>query len=262
MGAPERVGLIRSPRNSGFAAGNNIAFEAARALPWRSDAVFLLNPDAELRPGAIEELVRVMRARPRVGVVGGLLENEADEPRASAFRFPSAMTEFAAGVGLGVLVRRWPVALPLSETPVQADWITGACMFINWDLIEAQGPLDEGYFLYFEEVDYQFQARRAGWEVWHAPGARIMHIAGAATGIVGAAPKRGPMPDYWFDSWRLFFEKNYGAAYASRAAALRLAGDWMGHVIRLLRGRGDRRIPGFAASFRRRCLLNRSGRTA
>ncbi|SFI07888.1 glycosyltransferase family 2 protein [Albimonas pacifica] len=256
MGAPEAVRLIRSPRNGGFAAGNNIAFEAARALPWTPEGVLLLNPDAEVRPGAIEEIVRVLRSRPKIGVVGARLENEVGVSRMSAYRFPSAMREFAGALGIGAVARLWPVLIDETDVPVRCDWVTGACMMIRQEVLDTLGPLDEGYFLYFEEVDYQLQATRAGWEIWHAPQAQVMHLAGAATGIVGSTPKRGRMPDYWFDSWRRYFEKNHGGAYASFAAAMRLTGGALGRLQRRLRGKPDESVPGFAASFRRRCLMN------
>ncbi len=258
MGSPASVRVIRSPVNGGFAAGNNLTFAAAKALPWTPDAILLLNPDAELRPGAIEELVRVMQSRPRVGVVGAQLENPDGKGRVAAFRFPSAMRELVGASHIGPLQRLWPGLIPPTDVPARADWVTGAAMLINRELIDELGPMDEGYFLYFEEVDYQLQAHRAGWEIWYAPQARVMHLAGALTGIAGNAPKKGRMPAYWFDSWRRYFEKNHGSAYASAAAAMKLAGMAVGGVVGRLRGREVREIPHYRRDFARRCMLNRS----
>jgi GT2 family glycosyltransferase len=74
-------------------------------------------------------------------------------------------------------------------------------------VIEQVGLLDDGFFLYFEEVDLCLRAGREGWEVWYVPASRVVHLEGAATGI-GAAEKR--RPSYWFDSRRRFFVKHYG----------------------------------------------------
>ncbi|MDF2233225.1 glycosyltransferase family 2 protein [Albimonas sp. CAU 1670] len=256
MGSPEAVRLVRSPVNGGFAAGNNLAFAEAKTLGWAPDAILLLNPDAELRPGAIEEMVRVMFARPKVGVVGARLENEDGSTWIAALHFPSAMREFSGEFGLGVVQRRWPMLIEDTEVPVPCDWVSGACMMINARLLEAQGPLDEAYFLYFEEVDYQLQARRAGWEIWHVPGAQVMHIEGASTGIEHNKAKEGPMPAYWFDSWRRYYTKNHGAPYARAAALAKITGIVLGDLQRRVRGKpATRRPPRFLADFARACLL-------
>lgn len=250
------VRLVRSPVNGGFAAGNNRAFEAARDLPWQPDAVLLLNPDAALRPAALARLAAVLDARPRAGVVGAALENEDGSVRPGAFRFPSMMGEFVRDSALGPLQRLWPsmAAVP-GEAPVRVDWVTGAAMLIRRTMLDAIGPMDEGFFLYFEETDFQRRAQQAGWEIWHAPAARVRHRAGSSTGIVGGQPRAGRMPAYWFASWLRYFTKNHGVVYARTTAALRLAGMAVGDAVRLVRGRRSHRAPGFAADFARFCLL-------
>ena len=77
--------------------------------------------------------------------------------------------------------------------------------------------MDEGYFLYFEETDYQLAIARAGYEVWYVPDARVTHVEGATTGQGKARRDDGAVPDYWYRSRRRYFEKNHGAAYADRA---------------------------------------------
>jgi len=251
----DRVRLIRSARNGGFAAGNNLAFAAARDLGWRPDAVFLLNPDAAPRPGAVRALLEVLFSAPRIGAAGARLEREDGTGLSAAFNFPGAMIEFARGAGIGALQRRWPSMIPDPAGPVRVDWVTGAAVMLRWELVETVGGMDEGYFLYFEEVDYMRAATRAGWEIWHAPQARVLHHAGGATGLVAGVPRAGAMPDYWFTSWRRYFEKNHGRGYARLAAAAKLAGIGLGGIKRRLLGRPDRLAPGFAAGFARRCLI-------
>lgn len=263
MGSPAGATLIRSPRNGGFAAGNNLAFDHARGLDWTPDAVLLLNPDALLRPGAIMEMVRVMQSRPKIGAVGARLENEDGSFWVASFHFPTLMSEFSRELALGAAVRRWPVLIEDSEIPVQADWVSGACLMLSWPMIEALGPLDEEYFLYFEEVDYQLHARRAGWEVWHAPQAVVMHVAGASTGISDGAAKVGRTPAYWFASWRRYYEKNHGTIYARGAAAAKLLGMVLGTAQKRMRGKPVRQTPHFLSDFARSCLFGGSaGRKA
>jgi GT2 family glycosyltransferase len=251
----DAVRLIRSPVNGGFAAGNNIAFAALGDLPWRADAVMLLNPDAALEPGALAALAAVMAAQPRAGVVGAALENDDGTVRPAAFRFPDPMREFARDCGIAPLQRLFPSAAATGPEPCRVDWVTGAAMLVRRELIEAIGPMDEGFFLYFEETDFMHRARRAGWEVWHAPQARVRHRAGSSTGIVGSRPKQGRMPAYWFASWLRYHTKTHGVLRARLTAACRLAGVATGAAVRALRGRSSHLAEGFAADFARACLL-------
>lgn len=250
-----RVTLVRSPVNGGFAAGNNLAFAAIDALDWRPDAVMLLNPDAQVAPGALEALAAVLQDRPRAGVVGAALENDDGGVRSAAFRFPGPMREFARECGVAPVQRLWPTAAAVADAPCRVDWVTGAAMMIRRETLEAVGPMDEGFFLYFEETDFMRRAARAGWEVWHAPAARVRHAAGSSTGIVGGRPKQGRMPAYWFASWLRYHTKNHGLLRARLTAACRLAGIGTGAVVRALRGRSSHLPPGFAADFARSCLF-------
>jgi N-acetylglucosaminyl-diphospho-decaprenol L-rhamnosyltransferase len=260
MGSPPEVRLVRSPRNGGFAAGNNVAFETLRAdSAPPPDAVLLLNPDAVMKPGALQEMARVMAGGPRIGVVGARLENEDGSTWVAAFHFPSAMGEFARHLGIGAVQARWPVLARDMAAPGPVDWVSGAAMLVRWEMIEDIGGMDEAYFLYFEEIDYMRAAANAGWATWHAPAALVGHAAGGSTGIVDGAPKAGRMPGYWFESWSRYFIKNHGAGYARLAAALKLAGIGLGWMQRRLRGRQAGLTPHFLSDFARRCLLGGDG---
>ena len=232
------VVLLRSPVNGGFAAGNNLAFARVRALDWTPDALLLLNPDAEVRPGAIAELLRVLRAEPKAGFVGPRLENTDGTSWVAAFNFPSMGGEVFNALGIDLLARHFRPTIPDSDTPVRADWITGTAALIRNETFEALGDMDDGYFLYYEEVDYMRQGARLGWQSWHAPDARVRHVAGAATGIVNQKVSEGRMPAYWFQAWARYFAKNHGPLYARVTAALRLVALVLGNLQRGLRGRG------------------------
>ncbi|MEM6742402.1 MAG: glycosyltransferase family 2 protein [Pseudomonadota bacterium] len=255
-GSPDpEVRLIVSAVNGGFAAGNNLAFAVIRDLNWTPDAVLMLNPDAEMRPGALREMLAVLAARPEAGFVGPRLENSDGSTWTAAFRFPSAMSEFAGATGVGALTRRWPVVLPESVSPMQVDWVTGAAMLARWDAIEDVGGMDEGFFLYYEEIDFMRRAAAKGWGSWHAPAARVLHEAGGATGMLDGKPREGRMPDYWFQSWRRYFAKSHGAVYARAAAMAKLLGMAIGTAQRRLRGLPYGKTPGFWGDFLRKGLL-------
>jgi GT2 family glycosyltransferase len=72
-------------------------------------------------------------------------------------------------------------------------------------VFEQVGLFDEGFFLYFEEVDLALRAARAGWESWYVPAARVVHEAGASTGATGGRELERRMPRYWFESRRRYF---------------------------------------------------------
>ncbi len=210
-----QVEIVLSPVNGGFAAGNNLGIRTAQRADWRPSHVWLINPDAEVRPGALALLLQFMAAHPRAGIVGGSMESPTGEAWPYAFGFPSIWSEIDNSLRLG-FVSRWlarhAVLRRMGNRPEPVDWICGANFMIRGELLDSVGLMDEDYFLYFEEVDYCLQARRAGWECWYVPDARVMHIAGQSSGITDSALQRRPA--YWFESRRRYFVKNHGRAYA------------------------------------------------
>jgi GT2 family glycosyltransferase len=111
---------------------------------------------------------------------------------------PSPLGELEASAGFAPLTRllsRHVVSPPPSSVSRECDWVSGACMMVRREVLDAVGPLDEGFFLYFEEVDFCRRAHRAGWSCWLVAEARVMHLEGAAD---------------WFAARRRFFVKAYG----------------------------------------------------
>lgn len=197
-------------RNGGFAYGNNAGIR--EALSAGAHCVMLLNPDTIVRNGAIRALVDFMDRHPRAGIAGSLLENADGGVDCSAHRIHSPLSELDSGARLGLLSRLLH-HLVVSDRPRseahQCDWVSGASLIMRRAVLEDIGPMDERYFLYFEEVDFCCRAKRIGWEVWYVPQSRVMHLEGAATGIRAAAKRR---PKYWYDSRRRFFVKHYGVS--------------------------------------------------
>jgi GT2 family glycosyltransferase len=171
------VRLARLPTNRGFAAGVNHAATLASG-----EVLLLLNPDAVLPADGPARLARFLTERPRAAAVGAALRYADGRPQPAGFRFPGLVQ-----VGLDL----WPVSrlagsplngrVPSNGRPVPIDHPLGACMAISRRAWEDVGPLDPGYFMYVEEVDWCRRARRRGWEIWHDPGVVAVHHAGAAT---------------------------------------------------------------------------------
>ena len=93
-------------------------------------------------------------------------------------------------------------------------------------MFEQVGGFDEGFFLYFEEIDLCKRVRNAGWKVAYEPRTAVVHLEGQTTGVQGSRPR----PGYWYASRRRFFMKHRGASALVAADALWLAGRLVGHV--------------------------------
>jgi N-acetylglucosaminyl-diphospho-decaprenol L-rhamnosyltransferase len=208
------VTAVRS--NLGFTGGNNVILYPALQSEDPPQYVLLLNADTIVRPNALKHLVDFMDQRPDVGVAGSRLEHPDATPQRSAFRFPSAFSEFERSVKLGFVTRlleRWVVAPPVSDEACETDWLAGASIIIRREVFRDIGLLDEGYYTYFEDVDFCFNARRAGWSIWYVPASRIVHLVGRSTGITVSKPKR--QPAYSFEARRRYFLKNCGPLRAT-----------------------------------------------
>lgn len=231
--------VLPLPCNGGFAYGNNAGIRAALEAEPPVDYVMLLNPDTVVRPGALRELVDFMVAHPATGVTGSLIENPDGDVDRTAHRMPSPLGELDGAARLGVLSRllhRYVVSPPLRDTAHECDWVSGAALIVRRQVLEQVGLLDEGFFLYFEEVDFCCRVRSAGWQVWYVPQARVLHLEGASTGIRAAAKRR---PAYWYDSRRRFFVKHHGIL-GLLAADLFWAAGRLSYLARLALGLAKR----------------------
>jgi GT2 family glycosyltransferase len=204
------VRVLPAGRNGGFAFGNNVGIREALGSGREFDYILLLNPDTIVRDGAIGALVEFMAGHPQVGIAGSLLEDGTGQVESSAHTAPSPLGELESSARLGMLSRflhRYRVSPPIRDEDHECDWVSGACLMARRRVLEVLGGLDEGYFLYFEEVDLCTRARQAGWKVWFVPRSRIVHLEGASTGIREAAKRR---PPYWYASRRRYFLKFFG----------------------------------------------------
>lgn len=254
--------LIRSPVNGGFAYGNNIAFRAALADPTPPDLFWLLNPDTQVYPGALNLFLDFFQKNPSAGIVGSLLLNGDESQWRFAFRFPSALSELERGACLGPLSRLlkdYKTLKAMGDRPEQTDSVSGASMVVRRATLEATGLMDEGYFLYYEETDLCRKARNHGWACWYLPSAIVLHIAGQSTGLTGSRLAR--IPRYWFDSRRRYFIVNHGKAYAMLADISWLTGHLLWRSLRWFRSRRDPNIPFLLRDFLTYSALVRGART-
>jgi hypothetical protein len=250
--------LVVSPVNGGFADGNNRAIAADMNSGAARDFVWLLNPDTLVRPGAVRTMTEFMRAHPRAGIVGTLLEERDGTPWPYAFRFPNMLGEIERGARLGAvsrLLRDHAIPVRMGNQPTQVDWVSGASMLIRATVFDEIGPMDSRYFLYYEETDFCLQARKAGWECWYVPDARVLHIAGQSTGLTGRQAVVRRMPRYWFESRHRYFVKNHGRLYAMAADILWIAGHMAWRLRRRLQSLADPDPPKLLSDFLRHSAL-------
>lgn len=205
----DRVKLVRSATNSGFSGGHNQGMAAAP----EADAYLILNSDALLRPGFFEAMEAALAANPKAGLIASRLEWDDGTPQQSCFRFASPWSELIAGAGSGPvtrLLKSHVVALDLPPDPDQIEWASFASIVVRADVVRQIGPMDEGYFLYFEDAEYALRARRAGWGVVYAPEARTVHFRGGSGPVkkMQAAKKR--MPEYFWRSRTRFMRQAHG----------------------------------------------------
>ncbi len=175
------VHLIPNAENRGFTVANNQGIEVASGR-----YVLLLNPDTEVVGDALTTMVEFADANPDVGVVGPQLLNPDGSVQSSRRRFPTLATGFFESTWLQpytprrVLTRYYVLDRP-DDRMQDVDWVTGAALMARREAIEEVGLLDEGFFMYSEELDWCRRFRAAGWRVVYLPAARIVHHEGKSS---------------------------------------------------------------------------------
>lgn len=257
------VTLVLAPVNGGFAYGNNRGIEIAYAAGTPT-YIYLLNPDAQVQPGAIGTLASFLEQHPEVGIAGGSFEDGDGKDWPIAFRFPTLMTELNAGLEFGLitrLLRDQVVAKRMTAANEQVDWISGSSMMIRPAVIACVGGMDENYFLYFEETDFCRRARNSGFSTWYVPASRVMHIGGQSTRVTDLRDGLKRLPAYWFASRRRYFAVTFGIRYAMAIDIVAVFAYTLGWVKRIALGRRSTGIPHFIRDLLRHSILWPHNRT-
>jgi N-acetylglucosaminyl-diphospho-decaprenol L-rhamnosyltransferase len=172
------VRLIENRENAGFAKANNQGIRQAGGR-----YVVLLNSDTEVRPGALAALVDFMQAHPRAGAAGARLLNPNGSLQPSCHPMLTPGREFWRLLFLERLWRRatYPMHRWETDSPRRVEAIKGACLVLRREALDQVGLLDEGYFVYTEEVDLCYRLAQAGWELWWVPRAEVVHHEAQST---------------------------------------------------------------------------------
>jgi GT2 family glycosyltransferase len=181
------VRLIASADNLGYSRGNNLGLAQARGR-----YALILNPDTELDSQTIPSMLSYLDANPAVGVLGPRLVLPDQSVQASRRRFPTLLTAIFESTWLqslappGVLAHYYAADLP-SDRPVEVDWLVGAALLVRRAVWEQVGALDDSFFMYSEELDWQRRIKAAGWKVVYFPAAQVSHFEAQSSAQVPAA---------------------------------------------------------------------------
>jgi N-acetylglucosaminyl-diphospho-decaprenol L-rhamnosyltransferase len=174
---------LPSPTNLGYGTAMNAG---VATLPESVEWILLSNPDVVLAPGAIDRLVEVGDADPRIGSVGPAILNADGSVYPSARSVPSLRT----GVGHAMFSNLWPnnpwsrryrhdTALPGGQR--DAGWLSGSCLLVRASAFAELGGFDEGYFMYFEDVDLGYRLGKHGYRNVYEPSAQATHAGAHST---------------------------------------------------------------------------------
>lgn len=185
------VRFLRSENNLGFAGGNNLGIREAKG-----EYLFLVNNDTEFSSGLIESLVTVLDSRPNVGAIS---------PKILYFDKPDII-QYAGYTGMNMNTGRNRCIGAMEKDGGQYDHTTGptgfvhgAAMMIRKEVINKVGLMPEHYFLYYEEMDWCEKIRKAGFEIWIEPKAKIYHKESMSVG------KNSLLKEYFMCRNRILF---------------------------------------------------------
>ena len=203
------VRLIASPTNTGFSGGHNMTFNAV------PDAEFylILNSDAVIDPDFFVAIADAADKNGRVGLYAPRILTDDGNTQDSFFRFPSVASELIRGANSGPVTRllsRYVMSLGSEPDETQVRWASFACIVLAGDMVREIGQMDDGYFLYFEDVEYCLRARRKGWGLRRVPAAKGIHFRGGSGPVKAQQATKGRLPGYYYRSRNRFFAQSIG----------------------------------------------------
>ncbi|MGQ0603785.1 MAG: glycosyltransferase family 2 protein [Anaerolineales bacterium] len=212
-----QVLLVESPRNDGYAAGNNLGLRALgfTSLPSEDGRlpryVLLLNPDTVVPDTALAGMVRYMDAHPECAVLGPKLVLPTGELDLACRRsFPTPEVSFYRLTGLSKvfpksrLFGRYNMTYLDPGVETEVDSVVGACMLVRREAIAQAGLLDDKFFMYGEDLDWALRIKKLGWQVRYYPGVTVVHVKRAAS-------RRSRKAQIAFHEAMLYFYKKHYA---------------------------------------------------
>lgn len=204
-----QVRVLAQATNVGFTRGNNIGIAQAQGRH-----LLLLNPDTVVLGDAIGAMAHYLDANPRVGIVGTHTLNTDGTTQSTRRHFPTKRIAFFESTGLQAFappawLAHYYISEPDDTATLPVDWVQGSCLMARREVYAQIGALDEGYIMFFEEMDWCKRAKLAGWDVHYLGDAHIIHHGGKSSEQIGA------QKHIHFQQSKLrYFHKYHGAGFA------------------------------------------------
>lgn len=238
-----QVHLFANNENRGFAAANNQAYKIATG-----DYIILLNPDAFVKPGAINNVVSFMESHPDCGICGARLVNLDGELDPSARRFPNSLFKLFTLSGLSdkypssKIFGRGDFKYFDHKSVMEVDWVPGTFTVYRSEMLKETGFFDERFFIYYEETDLCLTAKRSGWKIYFIPDAEVIHVGGAS-----AKTRKDQTFDtggsqvlkFRMRSEYLYFRKNYGLMSVLANSGVEIGWHLMRYLLNMRPGNGN-----------------------
>jgi N-acetylglucosaminyl-diphospho-decaprenol L-rhamnosyltransferase len=232
LAAHEGAVYLPLAANPGYGGAVNAA---VRTLGPDVEWVLIVNPDVVLEPGSLDILLDVAERDAGVGAVGPAVLN----PDGSVYPSARLVPSLRIGIGHALFAGAWP-SNPWSRRYRQEDdphprdtgWLSGSCLLVRRVAFEAISGFDEGYFMYFEDVDLGMRLGRAGWRNRYEPSARVTHTGAHSTTSAHAA-----MVKAHHDSANRFLAKKYPGPFWLPVRVVLRIGLWARSVFSRLRAR-------------------------
>jgi GT2 family glycosyltransferase len=195
------VKFIRSEKNLGFAGGNNLAVKEAKG-----DFLFFINNDAEITEGCLQKLVSLFKEKPKLGIVSPLLlyfnESKGQDKDLIQYAGTTRVDSVTArNITLGE--KEWDNGQ--YNIASETAYAHGAAMMLKKEVIDNAGVMFEEFFLYYEELDWCERIRKAGYEIYVEPRARVYHKESASVGPMST------LKTYYLNRNRIYFmRRNFG----------------------------------------------------
>lgn len=213
------VRLMANSQNVGYTRANNQAIRVSRG-----EHLLLINSDALVTDGSLDRMLDGMDRDARVGAVGPrLVYGDGRWQRWTAGRAPTLRAAVNHYLFLERLFPRHPAfeGLYLGQDvrqPIQAEWVSSACMLVRRAALDEVGLLDESLFVYMDDVDLCQRLRDGGWTIWYCPEAEAVHFGSQSVA------HRGAVSTVALRSFNGYFARRHGAWAAAALKVVQAAG--------------------------------------
>ena len=189
------VQCIRSEQNLGFAGGNNLAVHQAKG-----DFLFFINNDTEMTEGCLNRLITTFDSQPKAGLVSPMIcyFNESKTVKSDLIQY-AGMTQVHALTARNATIGEKKLDKGQFSEPQKTAYGHGAAMMIRREVIEKSGVMFNDFFLYYEELDWCERIRKAGFEIWIEPRAKVYHKESASVGALST------LKTYYLNRNRIYF---------------------------------------------------------